>query len=267
MRRGFVDTPDGQMFYREEGEGLPIVLIHQILRTSLDYKFVIPYLSPSHRVIAFDLMGCGDSDAPRKMYSMEDHGASVCAAMEGLGMTAAIVAGHHSGANVAMEVAAQRPDLVNRLVMSGLNYIADPAKRKELNAKALTLRDPERRSDGSHLIEIWKEGLQTNWGMPRIPPNELDLLTDFFLEQIKTGPRRFEPYVAQFSCDTPERVRLVKTPSLLIYASDDVWICRGEDEILRTLPFAKKHEIKGLGDLPRLKPEEWATAILDFVKQ
>lgn len=267
MRRGYVDILDGQMHYREEGEGSAVVLIHQILRTSLDYNLVMPYLSASHRVIAFDMMGCGDSDAPTKLYSMEDHGAAICVAMDNLGINGAAVAGHHSGANVAMEVAVQRPDLVNRLIMSGLNYVADPAKRQELYAKALTLCDPERRPDGSHLVEIWKEGLTTHWGMPRLPPNELDLLTNFFLEQIKTGPRRFEPYVAQFSCDTTKRLPLVKIPSLIIYASDDIWVCRGEDEILKILPSAKKHEIEGRGDLPRLNPEKWAVAILDFLKQ
>ena len=49
IRRGFVDAPDGQMFYREAGNGPPIVLIHQILRTSLDYESVIPILAERYQ--------------------------------------------------------------------------------------------------------------------------------------------------------------------------------------------------------------------------
>ncbi len=267
MRRGFVDTLDGQMFYREMGEGSPIVLIHQILRTSLDYRLVMPLLGRSHRVIAFDWMGCGDSDAPPRPYTLEEHGSAICSALAEVGISSAAVVGHHSGADVAMEVALQRPDIVSCVILSGLAYVGDTTMLRGLHAKASKLADPVPRLDGTHLLDLWREGVQTNWGKPRFPADRLDLLSEFFLEQVKTGPRRFEPYVMQFSYDASKKLPLVSVPILFIRASDDVHICSASDEWLRDQPAASLVEIRveGGGEMPRLYPEAWAKAILDFV--
>lgn len=266
VRRGFVDTADGQIFYREAGDGPPIVLIHQILRTSLDYKFVMPILAESHRVVAFDSVGCGDSDHPVEPYSLEDHGAAIGRAMEALGLEGATVGGHHSGADIAMEVGLQRPDLVARNVFSGLGYISDASMLPELHAKALKLGDPETRLDGSHLLEIWREGVQTNWDKPRFPKDRLDLMADFFLEQIKTGPRRFEQYVAMFAYDATRKLPQVSVPVLFIRSTDDIFMCNAVDDWMRDQPGASLVEIEvdGGGELPRLHPEPWARAVLDF---
>ncbi len=266
VRRGFADTADGQIFYREAGSGPPVVLIHQILRTSLDYRFVMPILAECHRVVAFDSVGCGDSDRPARPYSLEDHGAAIGRAMDALDLEGATVAGHHSGADIAMEVGLQRPDLVARNVFSGLGYVSDPAILPELHAKALTLRDPETRLDGSHLLEIWREGVRTNWGKPRFPEDRLDLMTEFFLEQIKTGPRRFEQYVAMFAYDATVKLPRVEVPVLFIRSTGDVFMCNAVDDWMRDQPGASLVEIEvdEGGELPRLHPEPWARAVLDF---
>jgi pimeloyl-ACP methyl ester carboxylesterase len=267
MRRGFVDTLHGQTFYREAGSGAPIVLLHQILRTSLDYEFVIPLLAGCYRVIAFDNVGCGDSDAPPHRYSVDDHAAAIAAAMDGLGIKHAALAGHHSGANLALELALQRPDLARSVIMSGLFYVEDPRQLEALHLKALTLQDPEARADGSHLAAIWEEGLRTNWGKPRFPPERTDLLTKFFVEQIKTGPRRFEPYVAVMTYATATRLPLLRTPCLFISARDDVLMCNGTGLWARDQPDAEIVEITfaGGGEMPRLAPEAWSAAVLRFL--
>ena len=45
MKRAYVDIPEGQMHYRWEGEGEPILLLHAAVTSSAEYNRVIPYLS------------------------------------------------------------------------------------------------------------------------------------------------------------------------------------------------------------------------------
>lgn len=269
MKRGFVDGPDGQIFYREAGEGPTVVLVHQILRSSLDYSFVIPLLAKRYRVIAFDNMGCGDSDLPPQPYSLEQHAAALLAAIVSLDVGPAVLAGHHSGANISLEMAVQRPDLCRALVMSGLFYVGDAGQLKELYDKALRLGDPEPQADGSHLLALWNEGLQTNWGKPRLPKDRIDLLTDFFLEQVKGGSRRFEPYVAQMRYDTAARLPRLSAPCLFIKASGDVFMCSASQLWLKDQPSASFREIDvpNGGEMPRLFPEAWSEAIEGFLAQ
>jgi pimeloyl-ACP methyl ester carboxylesterase len=264
MRRGFVELDHGQMFYREAGSGRPIVLVHQILRTSLDYRRVMERLSKRYRVIAVDLMGCGDSDPPPDRYTFEDHGAAVASAIAALGLEDVVIAGHHGGGNIAMEAAVREPARIAKVVMSGPGWIPDPATRAEYLAKARGLADPAYRPDGSHLLAIWKEGLETNWGLPRLPPDDPEIVTEFFLEQIKTGERRFQPYVSLFEYDAPERMPLLRKPTLVLYASNDVWMCRGERDIARIVPDIRLQEIEGPGEMPRLRPDAWSQAVGSF---
>lgn len=267
MRRGFVDGPHGQMFYREMGSGSPVVLVHQILRTSLDYRFVMPLLAKQYRVVAFDNAGCGDSDAPPFAYSIEDHATAIATVMDQLGIREAAIVGHHSGANIALELGLQRPDLARSTVLSGLFYVDDREQLRELHAKAIQLKDPEPKGDGSHLLSLWEEGLRTNWGKPRLPAERIDLLSDFFLEQFKTGPRRFEPYVAQMKYDTAARLPRLRVPCLFMSASDDVFMCAATDLWRRDQPAARftQIDVDGGGEMPRLYASKWAAAILNFL--
>lgn len=267
MKRGFVDGPEGQIFYREAGIGRPVILMHQILRTSLDYEFVIPILAEHYRVVAMDNMGCGDSDAPPRPLSIEAHAHAIATAMDGLGIERAVLVGHHSGANQALEIGLQRPDLVDAVVLSGLFYVDDPAERARLHRKALTLQHPATRADGSHLLEIWSEGLRTNWGKPRFPAERTDLLAQFFIEQVKTGARRFEPYVAVMEYDTAARLPRLNAPCLFVKGCDDIPMCAGSELWIRDQPQARLVEIQlpGGGEMPRLCPQTWSSAILDFL--
>lgn len=267
-RRGFVDGPDGQIFFREMGVGPPIILLHQILRTSLDYEYVIPILASGHRVVAFDNVGCGDSDAAPEPYTLQQHAIAIAEASRRLGIERAAIVGHHSGANQALELALQAPELARCVVMSGLFYCENASELAELRAKAQALQNPQVQWNGSHLAVLWREGLQTNWGKPRFPPDRLDLLEKFFLEQIKNGQRRFEPYVALMNHDMSGRLAKLRAPCLFLKASDDIAMCGRSHLWLRDRPDAEFAEIEvtGGGEMPRLYPEAWATEILRFIR-
>lgn len=267
-RRGFVDGPDGQIFFREMGVGPPVILLHQILRTSLDYEYVLPILADGYRVIAFDNVGCGDSDAAPTPYTLQQHALAIAKAMKQLNIERAAIIGHHSGANQALELALQMPQLVRCVVLSGLFYTENETELAELRVKARGMRNPQVQADGSHLVAFWHEGLQTNWGKPRFPRERLDLLERFVLEQIKNGQRRFEPYVALMAYDTSVRLAQLSAPCLFLKASDDIAMCARSDLWLRDRPDAEFAEIgvAAGGEMPRLYPEPWSAEILRFIR-
>ena len=54
MRRGFVDSPDGQIHYVVEGAGPPVVLLHPSPHSWNFYTYTIPVLAEQFQVIAMD---------------------------------------------------------------------------------------------------------------------------------------------------------------------------------------------------------------------
>lgn len=44
MKRGYVDTPEGQVHYREEGTGEPLLLLHKAGLSSDEFTEMLPFL-------------------------------------------------------------------------------------------------------------------------------------------------------------------------------------------------------------------------------
>ena len=106
-----------RVFYRREGWGPPILLIHGITGSSQTWDEVIPFLSDAHTVIAPDLLGHGDSAKPRGDYSLGAYASGIRDLMRAIGHDRATVVGHSLGGGVAMQLAYQFPEMCERLVL------------------------------------------------------------------------------------------------------------------------------------------------------
>jgi pimeloyl-ACP methyl ester carboxylesterase len=121
-----------RVIYRIAGSGPPIVLIHGMLNSSSHWQSVALNLARDHTVIAPDLIGHGDSAAPRGDYSLGAHAASIRDLLAAVGIERATIVGHSLGGGVAMQFFYQFPQRVERLVLissGGLGHEVSPALR------------------------------------------------------------------------------------------------------------------------------------------
>lgn len=99
------------------GAGPTLVLLHGYPQTWYAWRTVLPELARTYTVIAPDLRGAGDSDAPSIGYDKRTLAADVHGLLTHLGLTDSIrIVGHDIGAMVAYTYAAQHGDDVERLV-------------------------------------------------------------------------------------------------------------------------------------------------------
>jgi pimeloyl-ACP methyl ester carboxylesterase len=118
--------------YRIAGSGPPLVLIHGMLNASSHWQAVALDLARDHTVIAPDLIGHGDSAAPRGDYSLGAHAASIRDLLAAIGVDRASIVGHSLGGGVAMQFFYQFPQRVERLVLissGGLGREVSPMLR------------------------------------------------------------------------------------------------------------------------------------------
>ena len=59
MKKAYVDIPEGQIHYRIEGSGEPVLLLHAAVTSSDEYTRVIPFLAKTYCAIAMDFLGNG----------------------------------------------------------------------------------------------------------------------------------------------------------------------------------------------------------------
>src|SRR6202020_1830365 len=121
-----------RMIYRIAGSGRPVVLIHGMLTPSSHWRSVALNLASDYTVIAPDLIGHGDSAAPRGDYSLGAHAASIRDLIAAIGVDRASIVGHSLGGGVAMQFFYQFPQRVERLALissGGLGREVSPLLR------------------------------------------------------------------------------------------------------------------------------------------
>jgi pimeloyl-ACP methyl ester carboxylesterase len=104
MRRARVSG--GELAYVDVGEGPPVVLIHGFPTSSFVWRDLAPVLSVGMRVVAPDLLGCGESDRPPDGdLSLSAHAGYVRELADGLGIERFAAVGHGMGGGVAQRLA------------------------------------------------------------------------------------------------------------------------------------------------------------------
>ncbi len=127
-----VELHGHRVIYRVAGSGPPVVLVHGMLNSSSHWQSVALSLADRHTVIAPDLIGHGDSAAPRGDYSLGAHAASIRDLLTAIGVERATIVGHSLGGGVAMQFFYQFPQRVERLVLissGGLGHEVSPMLR------------------------------------------------------------------------------------------------------------------------------------------
>ncbi len=111
--------------YRVAGSGPTVVLVHGMVNSSRHWEAVATRLADSHRVIAPDLIGHGDSATPRGDYSLGAHAASIRDLLTAIGVERATLVGHSLGGGVAMQFFYQFPQRTERLVLISSGGLGD----------------------------------------------------------------------------------------------------------------------------------------------
>ena len=115
----YLARPEGRVAYDVGGDGPLVVLVPGMGDLRATYRFVAPLLREAgYRVAVTDLRGQGDSDTTFPTYGDNETAADIIALVEELDGPAVIV-GNSMGAAAGVIMAAERPELVNGLVLVG----------------------------------------------------------------------------------------------------------------------------------------------------
>jgi pimeloyl-ACP methyl ester carboxylesterase len=113
-------TSLGEVVYRETGAGPLLIFIHDFFPGASSYEWskVYPEFASSHRVLAPDLIGCGESSRPLRYFSSQDYVRMLAELIRSLEWQRppTIVASGLSG-GLCVYLASEHPALVERLVL------------------------------------------------------------------------------------------------------------------------------------------------------
>jgi pimeloyl-ACP methyl ester carboxylesterase len=132
----YADNGGVKIHYVVQGKGPLVVLIHGFPDYWATWKPLMKTLNGAgYRTAALDLRGYNLSDKPQgeAAYAMPNLIGDVAAVIKSEGQPNAIVIGHDWGAGIAWQVALNRPDLVNRLVILSVPHPAGMVRELATN--------------------------------------------------------------------------------------------------------------------------------------
>jgi len=116
------------------GESLPLLLLHGLAGSALEWHAVAQRLKRSHRVFALDQRGHGRSDKPKAQYARGYYVGDVIGVIEGLRLAPVALVGQSMGGLNAFLAAAARPDLISKLVLIEASPARNPNALRDVNA-------------------------------------------------------------------------------------------------------------------------------------
>lgn len=116
---GYAPVNGLEMYYEVYGEGEPLILLHGAYGTiGNNFGAFIPALSEDRQVIGVELQGHGRTADIDRPLSYEAMASDVAGLIEELGLEKPDIFGYSMGGSVALRLAIDRPDLVDRLVVA-----------------------------------------------------------------------------------------------------------------------------------------------------
>jgi pimeloyl-ACP methyl ester carboxylesterase len=220
MPKAYIALPAGQIHYRIEGAGPPLLLLHHTPRSLALYDPIIGDLARGRTVIAWDAPGFGESYVPTSPPSVEGYAVLAAAFMSEVGIDVFGVFGCMTGAAIAIELAAAHPERVSHLGLMGVPLFPSDAE----HAAALAAVDRGRRVgvDGAEMLGQWNTVISSWHHEGRIRDDmpeqgrALVVAKGYVSELLRSGEYWEHGSRAAYRYDTDSRLASLVLPTLVI---------------------------------------------------
>jgi 3-oxoadipate enol-lactonase len=229
----FVENQGTKIYWDEQGQGVPILLIMGLGYASCMWHRARPMLAQRYRTLAFDNRGVGLSDVPSGPYSIAIMAADAATVLDAAGVARAHVFGVSMGGMVAQEFALQFPARTRSLILGCTSPGGSSAVRAE-----------------SKVIDILLvRGMTPEQARTEILPYIYDASTQQALIDEDVNLRRNwlpspQGYTAQLQAirawEAYSRIAQITAPTLIIHGRSDRLVPADNAELIaRRIPGAK----------------------------
>jgi 2-succinyl-6-hydroxy-2,4-cyclohexadiene-1-carboxylate synthase len=143
-----------------EGSGPPLLMLHGFTGSAGTWSELLPTVRERHRVMSPDLLGHGRSEAVREpqRYRLDRQADDLAALLSALGVSSADILGYSMGARIALRLAVDHPERVDRLVLESPSPgIADPVARERRTADDEALAIALDRDGIELFMDAWEQ--------------------------------------------------------------------------------------------------------------
>jgi len=270
-----VPVGPGAMHVERFGHGgTAVILIHGFGTSSFLWRNIAPAISDAgHTAYAIDLFGHGESDRPYDAdFGIAAQSEYLDAAMTALRVARGIIVGVDIGGDVALRLAATRPERVEKLVLINTPAFDELPARDITQMQRSTAKFAFRTTRGvlgaAPLIEGVLKGSVSD-PEQRMP---MKLIARYLAPFAgRDGVNHLLALASSISGDDIEDIDLktIHVPALIVWGEADEWVdAKMPDRLVNALPDGRLVRLPGIGRLvPEEAPEQMSELLLDFMRR
>jgi len=229
----FVENQGTKIYWDEQGQGDPLLLVMGLGYTSVMWHRTRPLLAQHFRTIALDNRGVGLSAVPPGPYSIATMASDAAAVLDAAGIDRAHVFGVSMGGMIAQEFALQYPARTRSLILGCTSPGGPSAVRAERKVADMLLARGMTPEQAREAILPYIYDAAT-------PPEKID--EDVHLRQ--PWLPSVEGYMAQLQAilawESYSRIAQIAAPTLVIHGTSDALVPPGNGELIALrIPGAK----------------------------
>lgn len=264
-----IDVNGTALTYVEEGQGVPVVLVHGALGDYRTWSGEMDDFAARYHVVAYSLRYHYPNAWTEGEYSYQVHIADLVALLRALDLGPVHLVGHSYGGAVAAFVAREHPELVRSLVLA------------EASLNSLIANNDEAKPLLAEVSKVSKTAQEL------VQKGELDQAAITFVDFVNEGGGGFKGLPAAFQAGMLQNTSTLKpsfaSPPPPPFTCDDAGkigtptlLVEGEvtqklrhlliNELQRCLPNADRVQISGAAHpLEMVKPKDFNAAVLQFL--
>jgi 3-oxoadipate enol-lactonase len=246
------------LYYEVHGEGQPLVFIHGLGSSTLDWESQVPEFSKTYKVITFDLRGHGQSDKPEGPYSVEMFAEDLSKLLLNLGVGPAHIVGISLGGAVAFQFALDDPARTGTLtIVNSAPTLGDPNQvQPEIERRVGIVQQMGMRSMGENLSAAL------------FPKPEQAAIRETFIERwAENDPGAYiEATRSMLGWNVIAQLGSIQCPTLVIAADQDYSPVAVKEAYVKLMPEARLVVIPDSHHAtPVEKPAEFNAALAQFL--
>ncbi len=256
------------------GEGPAVLFVHGLSGSWPNWLEQLPVFARTHRVIALDLPGFGNSPMPVGDISISGYARTLDALLDALDVNAATVVGNSMGGFVAAELTINFPQRVERLVLvsaAGLSTYQHPQGTRALSR--LRRRESVVAAYAgwvaAHADVVARRARLRNATLGLVTRHPSRLPAALVAEQIRGAgkPGFIQGLQANLDYDFRHRLTEIVCPTLIVWGDRDrVITARDADLFAELIPGSRKVVYEDTGHMAQIeRPAEFNALLAEFL--
>lgn len=266
----FMNIAGANLHYRDEGQGMPIILLHGTAASLHTWDGWSAELSKQYRVLRLDLPGFGLTGPNASgSYSIDYYRDLLLQFMDSLDIEQAHIGGSSLGGQIAYDFAATHPERVQKLIL------VSPTGVTNANDKRITLpfrmaQTPLLKHSMKYLTPrfIVAQSLREVYGDDtKLQPETISLSHDLLLRE---GNRSaLIDRLNTVDGDNLHKLAKVQAPTLILWGEADAWVPVADaSRFEKGIRGAQLKRYAGAGHIPmEERAEETVQDVLSFLRQ